>query len=125
MTALYSLLREIGTEAEQNAKRELFGSSRSMKTLLYTMLMPLVLNFQTEEESYHFIFQKGGSVSLLHGLHENPDVYVSADHAKLIHILQNRDKAGFERAERTRRIKIMARTFKGSLAVVKLRALFL
>lgn len=125
MTALYSLLREIGTEAEQNAKRELLGSPQSILALLYAMLMPLVLNFQTGEERYHFIFQKDGSISLVSGLHEDPDVDVSADHAELVHILQNRDKARFKHAERTRRIKITARTFKGSLAVVKLRALFL
>jgi hypothetical protein len=125
MGTLYALLREIGTEAENNARRELSGSQRSMKALLYNMLMPMVLNFQTEDESYHFIFQKGGSVALQRGLHDRPDVKVTGEHAELIRLLQNKDKTGFEVAERTRKIKIFAPTYKGRLAVMKLRELFL
>jgi hypothetical protein len=125
MGTLYTLLREIGTEAENKSKRELSGSQRSMKTLLYNMFMPLVLNFQTEEESYHFIFQKGGSVALHRGLHDRPDVKVTGEHAGLIHLLQNKDKEGFVVAERTRKIKIITLTYKGRLAVMKLRELFL
>ena len=125
MGALYTLLREIGTEAENKTKRELSGSQRSVKTLLYNMLMPLVLNFQTEEESYHFIFQKGGSVALQRGLHDCPDIKVTGEHAALIQLLQNKDKEGFLVAEQTRKIKIVTPTYKGRLAVIKLRELFL
>ena len=125
MDALYALLREIGTEAEKNAKRDLSGSPQSLKALLYNMAMPVILNFRTEEESYHFIFQKGGSVSLHCGVHAHPDVNVSAERLELIRILQNRDKEGFTRAERTGRLKISEQSFKGKLAVMKLRELFL
>lgn len=125
MTALYNMLKEIGIEAERKVKSELSGSSGKLRALLYDILMPLVLNFQTEEESYHFIFQKGGTVSLHSGLHTNPDVKIYGEHAELLYLLQNRDKGGFKHAERTRRIKVIARTFKGMQAVAKLRGMFL
>ena len=125
MAALYDVLKGIGIEAERKVKGELSGSSGMLKAHLYNTLMPLVLNFQTEEESHHFIFQKGGAVSLHSGLHTNPDVRVSGEHAELLYLLQNRDKERFEQAERARRIKITSRTFKGGQAVAKLRGLVL
>ena len=125
MEDLYNVLKEIGTEAETKARGELSDPPGSLKALLYNMLMPLVLNFQTEEESYHFIFQKGGSVSLYRGLHNSPDVNVSGEHAELLFLLQTRDKKRFEIDERTGKIKIGTFTFKGRQGVTKLRELFL
>jgi len=125
MEDLYNVLKEIGTEAESKVNGELSDPPGSIKTLLYNMLMPLVLNFQTEEESYHFIFQKGGSVSLYMGLHNSPDVNVSGEHAELLFLLQTRDKKRFEMDERTGKITISTFTFKGRQGVTKLRELFL
>ena len=123
---LYNVLKEIGTEAESKVKGELSDPPGSIKALLYNMLMPLVLNFQTdEEESYHFIFQKGGSVYLYSGLHNSPDVKVSGEHAELLFLLQTRDKKRFEMDERTGKITISTFTFKGRQGVTKLRELFL
>jgi len=125
MEDLYNVLKEIGTEAESKVKGELSDPPGSIKALLYNMLMPLVLNFQTEEESYHFIFQKGGSVSLYRGLHNSSDVKVSGEHAELLFLLQTRDKKRFEMDERTGKITIITFTFKGRQGVTKLRELFL
>jgi hypothetical protein len=125
MSALYSVLKEIGTEAERKVKNELSGPAGPIKILFYNIIMPLVLNFKTEEESYHFIFQKGGSVSLCKGLHTNPDVTVNGEHAELLFLLQVQDKERFKMDEKTRRIMITTRTFKGRQAVTKLRELFL
>lgn len=125
MEDLYNVLKEIGTEAESKVKGELSDPPGSIKALLYNMLMPLVLNFQTEEESYHFIFQKGGSVSLYRGLHNSSDVKISGEHAELLFLLQTRDKKRFEMDERTGKITIITFTFKGRQGVTKLRELFL
>jgi hypothetical protein len=125
MEDLYSVLKEIGTESESKVKGELSDPPESIKAFLYNMLMPLVLNFQTEEESYHFIFQKGGSVYLYRGLHNSPDVKVSGEHAELLFLLQTQDKKRFEIDERTGKIKISTFTFKGRQGVTKLRELFL
>ena len=73
----------------------------------------------------NFIFQKGGSVSLRRGLHNNPDVKVSGEHAELLYLFQNRDKERFKLDERTRKISIIPRTFKGRQVITKLRELFL
>ncbi len=125
MEDFYSVLKEIGTEAECKVKGELSDPPGSIKAFLYNMLMPLVLNFQTEEESYHFIFQKGGSVYLYMGLHNSPDVKVSGEHAELLFLLQTQDKKRFEIDEKTGKIKISTFTFKGGQGVTKLRELFL
>jgi len=125
MEDLYNVLKEIGTEAESKVKGELSDPPGSIKALLYNMLMPLVLNFQTEEGNYHFIFQKGGSVSLYGGLHNSPDVKVSGEHTELLFLLQTRDKKRFEMDERTEKITISTFTFKGRQGVTKLRELFL
>lgn len=125
MESLYDVLKEIGVETESKVKRELSGPSGAIKTLFYNLITPLVLDFQTEEECYHFIIQKGGSVSLRRGLHSNPDVKVSGEHAELLYLFQNRDKERFTLAERTRKITIIPRTFKGRQVIMKLRDLFL
>lgn len=125
MEELYNVLKEIGIEAENKVKRELSGPTGRIKALFYNVITPAVLNFQTERESYHFIFQKGGSVSLRRGLHKCPDVNVSGEHAELLYLLQNRDKKRFEIDERRRKIKVIPRSFKGRQAVMKLRELFL
>ena len=125
MEELYTVLKEIGIEAENKVKRELSGPTGRIKTLFYNVITPAVLNFQTERESYHFIFQKGGSVSLRRGLHTSPDVNVSGEHAELLYLLQNRDKKRFEIDERRRKIKVIPCSFKGWQAVMKLRELFL
>jgi hypothetical protein len=125
MDELYDVLKEIGIEAESKVKRELSGPTGLIKALFYNVITPAVLNFQTERECYHFIFQKGGSVSLRRGLHESPDVNVSGEHAELLYLLQNRDKKRFEMSEQTRRIKVIPSSFKGRQAVMKLRELFL
>ena len=59
------------------------------------------------------------------GLHTNPDVNVSGEHAELLYLLQNRDKKRFEMDERARKVKIIPRSLKGMQAVTKLRELFL
>lgn len=125
MEDLYNVLKGIGLEAESKIKVELSCPSGRIKALLYDMFMPLALNFQTEEERHHFIFQKGGSISLYRELHNCPDVEVSGEHAELLFLLQARDKERFEMDERARRIEISACTFKGRQAVMKLRGLFL
>ncbi|HUV02944.1 MAG TPA: hypothetical protein VMW67_05835 [Desulfobacteria bacterium] len=125
MDALYNALKEIGTEEERKVKAELSGSSGPIKILFYNLITPLVLNFETERERYHFIFQKGGSVSVCRGLHNNPDVIVSGAHAELLYLLQSHDKERFKIDEQTRKVKIRTRTFKGRQTVTKLRELFL
>jgi hypothetical protein len=125
MDALYSALKEIGTEAERKVKEELSGSSGPIKLLFYNLITPLILNFETERERYHFIFQKGGAVSVCQGLHNNPDVIVSGARAELLYLLQNHDKERFKIDEQTRKVKIRTRTFKGRQTVTKLRELFL
>ncbi|MBE0516744.1 MAG: hypothetical protein IBX41_05065 [Methanophagales archaeon] len=125
MEELYTVLNEIGSEAEKKVKRELLGHTGRIKALFYNLITPMVLNFQTERESYHFIFHKGGSVSLRRGLHNCPDVNVSGEHAELLYLLQNRDTRRFEIDERRRRIKVIPRSLKGRQAVMKLRELFL
>ena len=125
MGALYAALKEIGTEAERKVKSELSGPAGPIKTLFYNLITPLVLNFETDEESYHFLFQKGGSVALRTGSHTTPDVTVQGDHAELLYLLQNHDTERFRMAERTRKLTITARTFTGRQAVAKLRELFL
>lgn len=125
MDTLCNALKEIGTEAERKVKSELFGPVGPIKTLFYNIITPLVLNFETEAESYHFIFHRGGSVSLCTGLHNNPDVTVTGEHAELLYLLQEQDKERFKMAERTRKLTIAAHTFKGRQAVMKLRELFL
>ncbi len=125
MVELYPLLEEIGTEAEKKVKSECSGPLGSIKSHIYCILMPMVLQIQTEKESHHFIFQKDGSVTLHEGAHGKPDVTFSGEHAELLYLLQNRDKKRFEQDERTKKIKIISRTFKGRQAVMKLRDLFL
>ena len=125
MDTLYNALKEIGTEAERKVKEELSGSAGPIKLLFYNLITPLVLNFETERERYHFIFQRGGSVSVCQELHNNPDVIVSGAHAELLSLLQNRDTERFKLAEQTRKIEISTRTFKGRQTVTKLRELFL
>ncbi|MBN1762018.1 MAG: hypothetical protein JW878_02905 [Methanomicrobia archaeon] len=125
MDALYNALKEIGTEAECKVKEELSGSSGPIKLLFYNLITPLVLNFETERERYHFIFQKGGAVSVCQELHNNPDVIVSGAHAELLYLLLNRDKERFKIAEQTRKVTINTPTFKGRQTVTKLRELFL
>ncbi|MDI6885491.1 MAG: hypothetical protein QMD22_03925 [archaeon] len=125
MEELYTVLKEIGIEAGKKVKRELSGPLGAIKLPLYNLLAPMILNFQTERESYHFISQKGGSVSLRRGLHKSPDVNVSGEHAELLYLLQNLDKRRFEIDERRRRIKVIPRSLKGRQAVMKLRELFL
>jgi hypothetical protein len=125
MEELYTVLKEIGSEAEKKVKRELSGPTGRIKALFYNVIMPAVLNFQTERESYHFIFHRGGSISLRRGLHTSPDVKVSGEHAELLYLLQNRDKKRFEIDERRRRIKVIPCSLKGRQAVMKLRELFL
>ena len=104
MDELYDVLKEIGSEAENKVKGELSGPTGWIKVLFYNVITPVVLNFQTEREGYHFIFQKGGSVSLCRGLHTSPDVNVLGEHAELLYLLQNRDKKRFEMDERRRKI---------------------
>ena len=125
MEDLYNVLKEIGCEAERKLKEELSGPTGRLKALFYNLITPMVLNFQTEREHYHFIFHKGGSISLHPGLHMNPDVNVSGEHAELLYLLQNRDKKRFEVDERASKVKIIPRSLKGMQAVTKLRELFL
>jgi hypothetical protein len=125
MESLGNLLNEIGREAEYKVKRELSGPAGALKAFFYNVITPLVLNFETEHEVYHFVFQRGGSVSVQRGLHANPDVKVIGEHAELLYLLQNRDAKRFELAEKSGKIKIVCRTFKGGQTVVKLRELFL
>jgi hypothetical protein len=125
METLYNLLTEIGREAERKVKFELSGPGGPLKTFFYNTMMPLVLNFETEQESYHFVFQTGGAVCLYRDLHANPDVAVLGEHAELIYLFKNQDAKRFELAEKTQRLKIVSHTFKGRQAVKKLRGLFL
>ncbi|MBN1455479.1 MAG: hypothetical protein JW945_04430 [Methanomicrobia archaeon] len=125
METLQGLLDEIVAEAERKVEKELSGPGGTIKALFYNLLMPLVLNFQTEIESYHFIFLRGGSILLQPGLHKDPDVIVRGEHAELLYLLRNRDAARFKHDERTEKIRITPCSFKGSQAVMKLRDLFL
>ncbi len=125
METLRDLLEEIVAEAERKVTEELSGPGGPLKALFYNLLMPLVLNFQTETENYHFIFQRGGSISLRPGLHGCPDVTVRGEHAELLYLLRNRDKARFVQDERSDKIRIVPCSFKGSQAVMKLRDIFL
>jgi hypothetical protein len=125
MDELCTVLAEIGCEAEKKVMEELSGTTGRIKALFYNLITPMVLNFQTERECYHFLFHKGGSISLHRGLHMNPDVTVSGEHAELLCLLQNRDKKRFEMDERAKKVKISPRSLKGMQAVTKLRELFL
>ncbi|RZN33697.1 MAG: hypothetical protein EFT35_10200 [Methanophagales archaeon ANME-1-THS] len=125
MEELYRLLKDIGCEAQKKVKEELSGPTGGIKALVYNLITPMVLNFQTELESYHFIFHKGGSISLHQGLHMTPDVTVSSEQAELVCILRDHDKKRFERDEQVGKIKIHTRSLKGRQAVTKLRELFL
>ncbi|HDS45542.1 MAG TPA: hypothetical protein ENN68_05550 [Methanomicrobia archaeon] len=125
METLRGLLDEIVVEAERKVEQELSGPAGAIKALFYNLLMPLVLNFQTETECYHFHFLRGGSISLQPGLHEDPDVIVRGEHAEILYLLRNRDAARFKHDEQTGKIRIIPRSFRGSQAVMKLRDLFL
>lgn len=125
MDELYNALKEIGCEAERKVKEELSGTAGRIKALFYNLITPMVLNFQTERADYHFLFHRGGAISLHRGLHPNPDVTVSGEHAELLFLLKNRDKKRFELDERARKVKISPRSLKGMQAVSKLRELFL
>jgi len=125
METLHNLLTEIGREAERRLKFELSGPGGPLKTFFYNQITPLVLNFETDQECYHFVFQAGGAVCLYRGLHANPDVAVLGEHAELIYLFQSRDAKQFELAEKTRKLRIVSHTFKGRQAVNKLRGLFL
>lgn len=125
METLYNLLTEISREAERRVKCELTGPGGPLKTFFYRQITPLVLNFETELESYHFVFEPGGAVCLYRGLHAHPDVDFSGEHAELNYLFQNRDAKRFEQAEKTRKLQIISHSFKGRQAVTKLRGLFL
>ena len=125
MGELYILLKDIGCEAQKKVKEELSGPTGGIKALVYNLITPMVLNFQTELETYHFLFHKGGSVSLHEGLHTNPDVTLACDQAELLCILRDHDRKRFEMDERVGKIKIITRSLKGKQAVMKLRELFL
>jgi len=125
METLYNLLTEIGQEAESRLKLELSGPGGSLKTFFYNQITPLVLNFETEQERYHFVFETRGAVCLYRGLHTNPDVTVLGEHAELIYLFQNRDAKRFEQDEKTRKLKVVSHSFKGRQTVNKLRGLFL
>jgi len=125
METLQGLLEEIVAEAERKVKKELSGPGGPIKALFYNLLMPMVLNFQTETECYHFLFLRGGSISLQLGLHEYPDVIFRGEHAELLYLLRNRDAARFKHDEQTEKIQIIPCSFKGRQAVMKLRDFFL
>ncbi len=122
---MYELLKELGIDAENKAKEELSGHSKKMKTTLFKILTPVVFNIQTEEDEYHFVFNKDASVSRYHGLHSKPDVKFSSTHAELLYLLETRDNKRFKLAEKTRKVKIVTKNFRGKEAVMKLRELFL
>lgn len=125
METLYNLLTEIGREAERRLKLELSGPGGPLKTFFYKQITPLVLNFETEQECYHFVFETRGAVCLYRGLHANPDVNFSGEYAELIYLFQNRDAKRFEQDEKTHKFKIVSHSFKGRQAVRKLREFFL
>jgi hypothetical protein len=122
---MYTLLKQLGIEAEEKGKQELEGPAKSIKTAFYRVLAPIVFNIQTETECYCYIFQKDGSVTLLTELHDKPDVKLIGPYEEVLYLLQTRDKERFEMAQRTRKIKIVTNTFQGKLAVTKLREMFL
>ncbi|GAI52113.1 unnamed protein product, partial [marine sediment metagenome] len=68
---------------------------------IYNTFMPLIVNVQSERESYHFIFQRGRAVSLYDGSHKNPDVTISGNHTELIYLLQRKDRNRFIMDEKT------------------------
>ncbi len=125
METLYNLLTEICHEAERRVKVELSGPGGPLKTFFYKQITPLVLNFETEEECYHFVFETSGAVCLYRGLHTNPDVDFSGEHAELLYLFKNQDAKRFEQDEKTHKLKIVSHSFKGRQAVHKLRGLFL
>ncbi|MBN1762789.1 MAG: hypothetical protein JW878_06915 [Methanomicrobia archaeon] len=122
---MYTLLKQLGIEAEEKGKQELEGPAKAIKTAFYRVLAPIVFNIQTETECYCYIFQKDGSVTLLTELDDKPDVTLIGPYEEVLYLLQTRDKERFEMAQRTRTIKIDTNTFQGSLAVTKLREMFL
>ena len=119
------LLKQLGIEAEEKGKQELEGPVKSIKTAIYKLLAPIVFNIQTETECYHYVFQKDGSVTFCTGLHDKPDVKLISPYDEVLYLLQTRDKERFDMAQRTRIIRIVTNTFQGSLAVTKLREMFL
>ncbi len=123
---MYNLLRELGIEAERKGKAEMAGDTKSgkIRALIYRAMTPIVFNIQTEKESYHFIFQKDGSVVLCPGLHLKPDVTLNGAYDEVIHLLQTRDKKLFELDQRMGKLKIATTTLKGREAVIKLREMF-
>jgi hypothetical protein len=123
MESLYNLLREFGIEAEHKGRQELSSSSKMMKAF-FEALTPVIFNIRTEQERYHFIFQKNGAVSLHPGLLNSADVTLSGPHSEVLYLLETRDKKRFEMNERKRIIRISATTFKGIVAASKLRKLF-
>ena len=122
---MYNLLKQLGVEAEEKGKQELEGPAKAVKTAFYKVLTPIVFNIQAETECYHYIFQKDGCVAFHAGLHDQPDVTLTGPYEELVYLLQTRDKTRFESDQRTRKIKIVTTTFKGKVAVNKLREMFL
>lgn len=124
MVELYNLLEKTRVEAEKRIRRELSGFSGLIKAPIYNTFLPLIVNVQSERESYHFIFKRGGTVSLYNGSHNNPDVTISGEHIELIYLLQGKDKNRFTLDERTGKIKIISHTSKGPQAIAKIREMF-
>ncbi len=125
METLYNLLTEIGREAERKVNSELSGLGGPLKTYFYKKITPLVLNFETEQECYHFVFEFSGTVCLYRGLHATPDVHFTGEYAEMIYLFKNQDAKRFEQDEKTRKLKIVSHNFKGRQAVRKLREFFL
>jgi hypothetical protein len=121
MGELYDLLQSIRNQAEDKIRNELSGFAGQLKAVIYNRFMPLVVNIQTENERCYFTFQKGGSVLLYQGLHNNPDVTVSGEHAELMYLLQTREKKRFIADEEAGKITITPRTPNGSKAVGYIR----
>ncbi|GAI28198.1 unnamed protein product [marine sediment metagenome] len=124
MVELYNLLEKIRIEAERQIRRELSGLGGLIKAPIYNTFMPLIVNVQSERESYHFIFQRGRAVSLYDGSHKNPDVTISGNHTELIYLLQRKDRNRFIMDEKTGKIEIISHTSKGTKAIAKIREMF-
>ncbi len=123
-TQLYRLLAPFRDEIQARIHKRLSGWRGKIEKIVYNAFMPLVGNVETDHESCHLTFERGGSVTLLEGSSSNPDVTVQCSHELLEDLITIRDPARFDAAEAKGEITIKAHTRKGRRALSYIRREF-
>jgi hypothetical protein len=122
MSQLYRILSPVKSEAENGIKT--YYQQHPFQAIAIDYMLPLYVNFISDNGLCSLMVQKGGKVLLNEGPHRCPDITVKSTCSTLLTLINEKNEARFNQAERNGQIQMAHHTSKGQQALIQVRSFF-